>query len=85
MITTVEDSARRLITKYRLRAVFVAMDRLNKSIDRRDLRARDFWAQVVGVIHDYQRSGELPASVARSVSRRPVSSPLPQVGEADEE
>jgi hypothetical protein len=61
MLATVEGSARALIETYRLRAVFVAMDRLNKSIDRGDLRARDFWAQVVHAIHDYQRSGEVPA------------------------
>jgi hypothetical protein len=47
MLTKVKDSARQLIIKYRLRAVFVAIDRLNKSIDTGDWRARDFWAQVV--------------------------------------
>ena len=40
MIATVEGSALALIKKHRLRAVFIAIDRLNKSIDRGDLRAR---------------------------------------------
>jgi hypothetical protein len=35
----------------------LALARLNKSIDRRDWHARDFWAQVVHAIHDQQRSG----------------------------
>lgn len=61
MLTTVEDSAWRLIRKHRRRAVFVAMERLNKGIDRGDRSARDFWAQVVHAIHDYERTGELPA------------------------
>lgn len=69
MITTVEDSVRRLITRHRLRAVFVAMERLNKSIDKGDLRARDFWAQVVRAIHEYERSGDLPARGAGSAPR----------------
>ena len=60
MVTTVEESARRLITKHPLRAVFVAIERLNKRIDRGDWRARDFWAEVVHAIHDHARSGELP-------------------------
>src|SRR5207248_2786893 len=58
MITSVEESARSLITRYRLREVFVAMDRLNKSIGRGDLRARDFWTQVVRAIHEYESSAE---------------------------
>lgn len=61
MLTTVESSARKLIEQYRLRATFVAIDRLNKSIDRRDFHARDFWAQVVHAIHEFQRAGELSA------------------------
>ena len=59
MLVTVENSARKLIEQYRLRAVFVAMDRLNQSIDKRDFHARDFWAQVVHVIHEFHRTGEL--------------------------
>jgi hypothetical protein len=37
------------------------MEQLNKGIDRGDQSARDFWAQVVHAIHDYERTGELPA------------------------
>lgn len=70
MLATVESSARTLIEKDRLRAVFAAIDQLNESIDRGDLRARDFWAQVVHAIDDFQRSGELVAS-------RSWSSPQP--------
>ena len=42
MLGTVEESARRLIAEYQVRAVFVAMDRLNQSIDGSDWHARDF-------------------------------------------
>ena len=42
MLATVEDSARRLIAEYQVRAVFVAIDRLNQSIDGSDWHARDF-------------------------------------------
>jgi hypothetical protein len=68
MLATVEGSARALIEKYRLRAVFIAIERLNRSIDKRDWRARDFWAQVVHAIHEHQRSGEVPAGGSWSVT-----------------
>ena len=61
MLRTVEGSARKLIEQYRLRAVFVAIERLNQSIDRRDFHSRDFWAQVVHAIHEFHRAGELSA------------------------
>ena len=60
MATSVEGSARRLIVEHGARAVLAAIDRLNNSIDRADWEQRDFWAQVVHAIHDYERSGELP-------------------------
>ena len=82
MIATVEGSALALIKKYRLRAVFIAMDRLNKSIDRGDLRARAFWAQVVHAIHDYQRSGQAPADADRPGSS--ASPPNPSPGSAQQ-
>jgi hypothetical protein len=59
VLTAVEASDWRLIRKHRRRAVFIAMERLNKSIDRGDRQGRDFWAQVVHEIHDYERSREL--------------------------
>ena len=79
MLATVESSARKLIEKHRLRAVFVAVDRLNRSIDRRDFHARDFWAQVVHAIHEFQRAGELSADgywlrTERGEARRPSAS-----------
>jgi hypothetical protein len=61
MLVTVESSARKLIQQYLLRAVFVAMDRLNKSIDQRDFHARDFWPQVVRPLRR-RRSRFLPAA-----------------------
>lgn len=61
MLRTVESSARKLIEQYRLRAVFVAIERLNESLDRRDFHSRDFWAQVVHAIHEFHRAGELSA------------------------
>jgi hypothetical protein len=47
LATKIEDSARGLIAKHEDRAVFVAVDLLNESIDQRDWHARNFWAQVV--------------------------------------
>src|SRR6267378_2055555 len=38
-------------------AVYIAVERLNQSIDERDYPARDFWAQAVHAIHEYQRLG----------------------------
>jgi hypothetical protein len=63
MLVTVENSARKLIEQYAEDAVFLAMDRLNKSIDERDFDARDFWAQVVHAIHEFQRTGEWSTAV----------------------
>jgi len=57
MRENVDTLAHALITRHGDRAVSVALARLNKSIDRRDWHARDFWAQVVHAIHDQQRSG----------------------------
>lgn len=62
MLRKVEDSARALIAEHGDRAVFVAVDLLNESIDQRDWYARNFWAQVVHAIHDRRRSGELATS-----------------------
>ena len=62
MLRKVEDSARALIAEHGDRAVFVAVDLLNESIDQRDWHARNFWAQVVHAIHDRRRSDELATS-----------------------
>jgi hypothetical protein len=64
MPARVEQSARSLIEEHGTRAVYIAVERLNQSIDQRDLPARDFWAQVVHAIHEYQRL--VPGSKARA-------------------
>ena len=56
MPARVEQLARSLIEEHGIRAVHIAVDRLNQSIDERDLLGRDFWAQVVHAIHEHQRS-----------------------------
>ena len=56
MPATVEEAARELIEQQGRRAVYVAVEKLNQSIDERDGIGRDFWAQVVHAIHEYQRS-----------------------------
>jgi hypothetical protein len=83
MLVTVESSARKLIEQYRLRAVFVAMDRLNKSIDQRDFHARDFWAQVVHAIHEFHRSGELSADGYWLGGRRQMEPATPKPPDAN--
>ncbi len=40
MLATVEGSAQAQIEKHSVRAVFIAIERLNRSIDRGNLRAR---------------------------------------------
>jgi len=55
MPARVDDAARKLIEEHGPRAVRIAVERLNQSIDERDHPARDFWAQVVHAIHQYQR------------------------------
>jgi hypothetical protein len=58
----VEKSARRLMKRHGARAVLIAIERLNKSIDRHDWRARDFWAQVVHILHHTEASGDAPTN-----------------------
>ena len=55
MPASVEQLARSLIEDHGTRAVHIAVDRLNQSIDERDLLGRDFWAQVVHAIHEHQQ------------------------------
>ena len=52
----VDELARKLIEEHGTRAVLVAVERLNQSIDERDIQSRDFWAQVVYAIHEHQPS-----------------------------
>ena len=54
MPARVDELARSLIEEHGTRAVAVAVERLNQSIDERDIHSRDFWAQVVHAIHEHQ-------------------------------
>ena len=51
----VDRLARELLAQHGPRAVHVAVERINDSIDRADVAARDFWAEVVHAIHEHQR------------------------------
>jgi hypothetical protein len=55
MPARVDELARKLIEEHSSRAAHIAVERLNQSIDERDYPARDFWAQVVHAIHEYQK------------------------------
>ena len=54
MPARVDELARSLIEEHGTRAAHVAVERLNQSIDERDVDNRDFWAQVVHAIHEHQ-------------------------------
>ena len=56
MPARVDELARSLIEEHGTRAARVAVERLNQSIDERDIHSRDFWAQVVHAIHEHQPS-----------------------------
>jgi hypothetical protein len=56
MPATIDSSARDLIEQHGMGAVYAAVEHLNQSIDEGDRIGRDFWAQVVHAIHEYQRS-----------------------------
>ena len=55
MRASVDDAARALIEERGSGAAYAALERLNQSIDQRDWFGRDFWAQVVRAIHEYQQ------------------------------
>ena len=67
MPARIDDLARSLIEEHGIRAVGVAVERLNQSIDERDVDNRDFWAQVVHAIHEHQ---PLVQGSKQRVSRR---------------
>jgi hypothetical protein len=78
MPARVEELASTLIEHHGKRAVYIAVERLNQSIDERDHPARDLWAQVVHAIHEYQRleqaskaraAGELSAGRAKKKNK----------------
>jgi hypothetical protein len=52
----IDREVRALLQRHGSNAVYVALNQLNESIDRRDRSGRDFWAQVVHLIHAHQRS-----------------------------
>ena len=56
MPPSVDRIARELIEQHGTKAVYVAVERLNQDIDKGDRTGRDFWAQVVHAIHEYERS-----------------------------
>lgn len=64
--------ARSLIEEHGTRAVLVAVERLNQSIDERDIHSRDFWFQVVHAIHEHR---SLIQSSKQRVSRLCTSLP----------
>jgi hypothetical protein len=56
MAGKVDESACKLVEQHGKGAAYMAVERLNESIDQGDRLRRDFWAQVVHAIHEYQRS-----------------------------
>ena len=54
MPARVDELARKLIEEHSSRAAHIAVERLNQSIDERDIHSRDLWAQVVHAIHEHQ-------------------------------
>jgi hypothetical protein len=58
MPARVDASARALIEQHGTGAAYAAVERLNQSIDQGDRTGRDFWAQVVQAIHEYQRTAD---------------------------
>ena len=75
MPARVEQLARSLIEDHGIRAVYIAVERLNQSIDERDLLGRDFWAQVVHVVHEHQRSVHGSKRRVSGGGRRRTTSP----------
>jgi len=55
----VDREARSLVEQHGPRAVYIALERLNASIDRGDRAARDFWVLVVRAIHAYKRQAKM--------------------------
>ena len=75
MPARVEELAHRLIEEHGSRAVHVAIERLNQSIDERDIHSRDFWAQVVHAIHEHQPLAHGSKQRVSGRSRRANSRP----------
>jgi hypothetical protein len=75
MPARVDELARSLIEEHGTRAVLVAVERLNQSIDERDIQSRDFWAQVVHAIHEHQSLVQGAKQRVSGRSRRANSRP----------
>ena len=75
MPARVDELARNLIEEHGTRAVLVAVERLNQSIDERDIHSRDFWAQVVHAIHEHQPLAHGSKQRVSGRSRRANSRP----------
>jgi len=58
MSAKVDEAARDLIEQHGVRAAYIAVERLNQSIDQADQIGRDFWVQVVHAIHEHQRAAD---------------------------
>ena len=75
MPSRVDELARSLIEEHGIRAVGVAVERLNQSIDERDVHGRDLWAQVVHAIHEHQSLVQGSSRRVSRGSRRATSRP----------
>ena len=75
MPARVDESARSLIEEHGTRAVLVAVERLNQSIDERDIHSRDYWAQVVHAIHEHQPLVQGSKQRVSGRSRRAIPPP----------
>jgi hypothetical protein len=72
MPAKVDQTARELIEQHGIGAAYIAVERLNQSIDQADRNGRDFWAQVVHAIHEHQRTVGAP-KVRSHRKARPVA------------
>jgi len=76
MPARVDELARSLVKEHGTRAVLVAIERLNQSIDERDIQRRDLWARVVHAIHEHQSlvqgSKQRVSGRSRRVNSRPT-------------
>jgi hypothetical protein len=52
----VHRQAQALHDEHGRNAIYIALNQLNQSIDGDDRIARDYWALIVRVLHEYQRS-----------------------------
>ena len=71
MSAKIDKAARDLLAEHGAKAAYIALEKLNQSIDHADLFGRDFWAQVVHAIHENQDTTDAKArSGRRSTQKR---------------